>query len=130
VRAAIDCRGDEFVIRVHRQEDNPCFWAISPELLERLKAVAIGHGDVQHDHVGPEAPCQVQRLMTVGRSGHDVKGGSKKAAERFPHVGVIVGQEDARSGRRCDLQWGTVLVSLRDCRYCQILTDWKIKMGR
>ena len=104
VRAAIDCRGDEFVIRVHRQEDNPCFWAISPELLERLKAIELGHGDVQHDHVGPEAPGQVQRLTAVGRNSHDVKSGSKMAADRFQKVDVIVGQEDARSGRRCDVQ--------------------------
>ena len=104
VRAAIDCRGDEFVIRVHRQEDDPGFRAISPELLERLEAVEIGHGDVQHDHVGPEAPCQVQRLTAVGRSRHDVKSGSKMAADRFQKVDVIVGQEDARSGRHCDVQ--------------------------
>ena len=89
---------------MHRQEDNPGFRAISPELLEHLKAVEMGHADVQHDHVGPEAPCQVQRLTAVGRSGHDVKSGGKKAADRFPNVNVIVGQEDAWSGRRCDVQ--------------------------
>ena len=59
--------------------------------------------DVQHDHVGPEAPGQVQRLTAVGRNGHDVKSGSKKAADRFQKVDVIVGQKDARSGRRCDV---------------------------
>ena len=91
VRAGVDCRGDEFVILVHRQKDDPGFQAISPELLECLKAVEIGHGDVQHDHVGPEAPGQVQRLTAVGRNGHDVKSGSKKAADRFQKRDVIVG---------------------------------------
>jgi hypothetical protein len=76
---------------VHRQEDHSGFWAISPQLLERLKAIELGHCDVQHDHVGPEAPGQVQRLTTVARKGHDVKSGSKKAADRFPKRDVIVG---------------------------------------
>jgi hypothetical protein len=65
---------------------------ISLELLQRLKAVAMGHGDVEHDHVGPEAPCQLQRLTAVGRSGHDVKSGRKVVADRFQKVKVIVGE--------------------------------------
>ena len=91
MRAGVDCRGDEFVFPVHRQEDDSGFRAISPELLERLKAIELGHCDVQHDHVGPEAPGQVQRLTTVARKGHDVKGGSEKAADRFQKRDVIVG---------------------------------------
>ena len=105
VRAAVDCRGDEFVVLMHRQEHDSGFRAISPELLERLKAVEIGHGDVQHDDVGPEAPGQVQRLTAVARSGHDVKSGGEKVADRFQKRDVIVDQKDARSGWRCDVQW-------------------------
>jgi hypothetical protein len=105
VRAAVDCRGDEFVIPVHRQEDDPGFQSISPELLERLKAVELGHRDVQHDHIGPEAHGQVQRLATVARKGHDVKSGSKKAADRFQKRDVIVGQEDPRFGWRFDVHY-------------------------
>ena len=105
VRAAVDGRGDEFVVPVHRQEDDSGFGAISPELLERLKAIELGHRDVQHDHVGPEAPGEVQRLTAVAGKGHDVKVGSKKAADRFQKREVIVGEEDARSGWRRDLHF-------------------------
>ena len=91
VRASVDCRDDEFVIPVHRQEHDSGFQSLSPELLERLKAVEIGHGDVQYDHVGPEAPSQVQRLTAVACNGHDVKRGSEKAADRFQKRDVIVG---------------------------------------
>jgi hypothetical protein len=104
VRAGLDRRGDEIVIPVHRQENDSGFRAVSPELLERLKAIELGHGDIQHDHVGPEAPCQVQRLTAVGRSSHDVKSGAQIAADRFQQADVIVGKEDARSGRRCAVQ--------------------------
>jgi hypothetical protein len=104
VRTGVECRGDEFVFPVHGQEDDSGFRAISPQLLEGLKATELGHRDVQHDHVGPEAPGKVQRLPTVTRNRHDVKGVSKKAADRFQKCDVIVGEEDARSGGRRDVQ--------------------------
>ena len=91
MRAGVDCRGDEFVFPVHRQEDDSGFRVISPQQLERLKTIELGHCDVQHDHVGPEAPGQVQRLTTVARKGHDVKGGSEKATDRFQKRDVVVG---------------------------------------
>jgi hypothetical protein len=55
-----------------------------------LKTVEIGHGDVHHGHVGPEASSQVQRLTAVARNSHDVKSGSKKAADGFQKRDVIV----------------------------------------
>ncbi len=91
VRAGVDCRGDEFVFPVHRQEDDSGFRVISPQQFERLKTIELGHCDVQHDQVGPEAPGQVQRLTTVARKGHDVKGGSKKPTDRFQKRAVVVG---------------------------------------
>jgi hypothetical protein len=53
---------------------------------------------------GPETPRQVQGLTAVRRSGHDVKIVTEMAADRFQKVDVIVGQEDARSARRCHIQ--------------------------
>jgi hypothetical protein len=76
---------------VHRQEDDSGFRAIATELLERLKAVELGHCDVQHGHVGPEAPGQVERLAAVAGKGYDVKSGSKKAGDGFQERAVIVG---------------------------------------
>jgi len=76
---------------VHRQEDDSGFWPISPQQLERLKTIELGHCDVQHDYVGPESPGQVQRLTTVARKAHDVKGGSEKATDRFQKRDVVVG---------------------------------------
>ena len=112
VGAVVDCRDDEFVIPVHRQENNLAGRAILPELLERLKTVETGHGDVEHDHVGPKAPGQVKRLMAVARNGHDVKIG-KKPVDRFEKRPVIVGQQDTRSDRRCDVQWAPQIRMIR-----------------
>jgi hypothetical protein len=90
---------------VHGQENHSGFGAISPQLLEGLKATELWHRDVQDDHVGPQAPGEVQRLTAVTGKSHDVKGGSKKAADRFQKREVIVGEENARSGWRRDLQF-------------------------
>lgn len=91
MRASIDSCGDELIIPVHRQKDDSGVQASSPDLRERLKAVEIGHSDVQHQHVGPEAPCQVERLTATAREGHDVKSRSKKAVDRVQKRAVIVG---------------------------------------
>jgi hypothetical protein len=82
---------------VHRQKDDFGVEAFSPKLLERLQAVETRHRDVKHNHVGPEAPRQVQGLAAVASHPHDVKDVTKKAAERFQERDVIVRQEDARS---------------------------------
>ena len=77
---------------------------MSPQLLERLKAIEHGHTDVHYGDVGPDAPGQVQRLTTIARKGHDVKGDTEKTADRFQQCWVVVGYEDARSGWRRDVQ--------------------------
>jgi hypothetical protein len=89
---------------VHRQEDDSDVRAVTVESLERLKAVEHGHGDVQDDHVGPEAQGQVERLTAVARTADDVKSGSKKAADEVQECDVIVYEQDARPGGRWDLQ--------------------------
>ena len=122
VRAGLDGRGDEIVVPVHRQEDDSGFRAVPPELFERLKAIELGHRDVQHGHVGPEAPGQVERLTAIARKGHDVKRLSKKAADTFQKGDVIVGDEDAGSGRRGDVQCPTLL-TLRTLKWVGSYTN-------
>ena len=102
VRARIDCRDDEVVFCVHRQEDNSGSGAIPPELIEGLKAVQPGHGHVQHDHIGADARGQFERLVAVACNRCDVKRGSQNTADRFQERNVIVDEQDARSGWHWD----------------------------
>jgi hypothetical protein len=60
---------------VHRREDDAALRAILTELRQCLNAIEPGHCDVQHDHVGPEAPGKVQRLTAVAGEGDDVDRG-------------------------------------------------------
>ena len=103
VRAAVDCRGDEFVVAVHRQEDDSRFGAVAPEPLECPKAVELRHCDIQDGNVRAEAHRLVERLMAVAGKGDDVERRRKKNADFFQKPVVIVREEDAGPGRGRDV---------------------------
>src|SRR5689334_10267865 len=39
------------VLRMHTEDEDGDLWIVPTELLERLEAVAAGHGDVEHDDI-------------------------------------------------------------------------------
>ena len=66
-----------------------------------MKAIELGHRDVQHDHVGQELPGKVERLTAVARKcATTSKAPSRKRLTSSQKRDVIVSEEDAGSGWR------------------------------
>ena len=62
VGAGVECDRDDLVHAVQRAEDDSRIRQISSEVLKSLKAIELGHGNVQHDYLGPEILCYLQGL--------------------------------------------------------------------
>jgi len=95
VGTSVECGRDDVVHAVHRAEDDPSILQISSEELKRLKSIELGHGHVQHNHLGPEFLGHLQGLTPVARKADDVTRRVKKIAGRFQEREVIIDEEDA-----------------------------------
>jgi hypothetical protein len=91
----VECGRDDLVHAVRRAEDDSGIREITSQVLKGLKAIELGHGNVQHHHLGPEIVSHLQRLTPVARKTHDVTRMGEKIAGGFQEREVIISEEDA-----------------------------------
>jgi hypothetical protein len=66
------------------------------DLARRARPAAARHVDVDERDVGPVLGGQRDRLVRVGRRAQDVEAERELRREHGAHVGVVVGDQDAR----------------------------------
>jgi hypothetical protein len=74
------------------------FVAVGAEAPEHLEAVDPGHHPVEHDHIGPDRPGHVQRLVAVGGAGGGVAHARQQPLECVTRRFVVVDHEDEGHG--------------------------------
>ena len=63
---------------------------------ERVNAVEVWHGDVGHDHVGPQLPCRFNQGAAIFYHADQFKLGAEQALQAFGHHAMVVGQQNTR----------------------------------
>jgi hypothetical protein len=79
------------VFAVHRQKHNLRARFQALQFTKRLKAVELGHRDIQDDQLRIEALRRIQRLPSISRRGDHIKIGREFPAHCIQELRVVIG---------------------------------------
>jgi len=84
---------------MHSEDNNFCIWTCSANLAGGLKAVNIGHADVQDGNVRFELICFFHRFLAVRGLTDDSPSasGAQDSPDAVPNEFVVIREEDAKS---------------------------------
>ena len=84
---------------MHSEDNNFCIWTCSANLAGGLKAVNIGHADVQDGYVRFKLICFFHRFLAVRGLADDSPSasGAKDSPDAVPNEFVVIREENAKS---------------------------------
>jgi hypothetical protein len=91
VRTTSERFHDVLVFTVHRQKHNLGARFQALQFTKRLKAVELGHRDIQDNQVGLEALRRTQRLPSISRGGDHIEIVREFSAHGIQELRVVIG---------------------------------------